>query len=330
MTKKTIAAVLILFALIGGGILLHKPKVAHNTINSPLRIAFVPWIGDGIYYVARDKGFFSKENIAVDLIEVSDQTTGRQLLQTGQIDALYLTPESVAVASDAGVPVTVVAAGDRSNGADGIIATQNIRTLADLKGKTVAFEFGSTSHFLLSYLLDTVHMSTNDMTVVNNVAPDAGAAFVAGKVDAAGTWEPWLSTANERAGGHLLASSKDAPILYDIPIFRTDVVRGRTADIRSFLRASFAAREWITTNQNEAQNIIAHDLHITNADAAEQMKGVYWLSYEENIKNITNGEYSIQNAVQKAGDLWYRLGITKSNLNANQIVDPTILQTLYQ
>src|SRR3989338_5831324 len=136
----------------------------------PLKISLVPWIGNGVYYIAQEKGFFANEKVTVEFVDVSDIATARQLLQTGQVDIAYsLTPDSIAVLNDAGVKVKIVAANDLSAGADGIIATKEIKTIEDLKGRKVAFEVGSTSHFLLSYLLNQKDLTTKDIVVFESI-----------------------------------------------------------------------------------------------------------------------------------------------------------------
>ena len=331
MKKFRVGILIILVAVVGFVVWYNaSQKVELPTTSQPLRIGLNPWIGDGVYYVAQDQGFFAKEKVAVEFVTVDDEATGRQLLQTGKIDILYLPANNVVVPAAAGVKVKVVAANDRSNGADGIVAVKNIQKIEDLKGKTVAFEVGSTSHFLLSYLLDKSGLTTKDMTVVNSIAPDAGAAFVAGKVDAAVTWEPWLSQASHRSGGDLLASSKDAAIVFDMPIFRAEIVEQRREEVKALLRATFAAREWINKYPTEAVKIIAKNFKISEADAMEQIKGVYWLSYQDNLAQLTTGEFSVQNSIQKAGDLWFKLGLIKTKVSANEIVDSSILKDLYK
>lgn len=326
-----IGILVVLIIVVGFLLWSSTPKTAQPTVSAPMRIGLNPWIGNGVYYVAQEKGFFAKEKIRVEFVNADDIATERQLLRTGQIDVAYsLTPESVAVFTDGGVKIKIVAANDLSFGADGVIATKDIKTIEDLKGKTVAFETGSTSHFLLSYLLSAKGLTTNDLTVINTIAPDAGAAFVAGKVDAAVTWEPWLSKADERGGGHLLASSREARIIYDMPIMRADVAEKRKGDVSAMLRAVFAAQAWIPEHQEEATQIIAKQLKISPQEASDQIKGVHWLSYQENIDTLTSGEYSVKHALQAAGDLWFKLGIIKTKLDAGALVDESFIKNLYR
>jgi NitT/TauT family transport system substrate-binding protein len=332
MKKTYIILAVIIIAVLGVSLTLfgisNAPKSQIST--EPIRIGVVPWIGHGLYYIAKEKGFFEKEQLNVEVVPVDDSGIGKQLIATNKIDALSFTPETVVLLADAGIPIKAIVMTDRSEGADGIIVSQGIQDIADLQGKTVAFEVGSSSHFLLSYLLDKKRLTTNDLTVVNTIAPDAGAAFVSGKVDAAVTWEPWLSKAGEREGGRLLATSKETPILPAILIFRSEVTQNRPEDIQAVLRALFAARQWILANQTEATAIIARSFGITEPEVAEQLPTFRWLSYEDNVSGFTEGEYSAQNLVQTAGDLWLKLGLIKNKIDAQELVDDSLIKNLYE
>ncbi len=330
--KKFQVGVLIILVAVVGFVLWYNAsqKFEALTTSQPLRIGLNPWIGNGIYYVAKEKGFFSAEKINVVLENFNDSGIGKQLLSADKIDLLPLTPETAIVLADAGVNMKIVGISDSSEGADGIIASGDIKTLSDLKGKIVAFEIGSPSHFFLSHLLDGEGMTTNDLTVVNVIAPDAGATFVAGKVDAAVTWEPWLSKANERPGGHLLISSKAMPVFPDYLIFREEVAQNRPQDVKAFLRAFFTAREWILKNQEESISIIAKNFKITEQEVKDQLPTFRWLSHQDNVSLFATQDSSSRTLLQSASNLWFKLGLIKTKINVDELVDTSLLKNLFQ
>jgi len=118
--------------------------------------------------------------------------------------------------------VRQVLALDDSHGGDGMVAKKEIKTIKDLKGKTVAAQLGGgASYFWLAYVLGQNGLKLSDLKLVDMKAGDAGSAFVAGKVDAAVTWEPWLSKARETPFGHVLLSSDRTPgIIVDSLAFK--------------------------------------------------------------------------------------------------------------
>ena len=161
---------------------------ASNTTLWSLNVGLNPWIGNSLFFVANDQGFFKKENLTVKFTKYNDGSVAKQLLASGNIDVIATTLETPVILANAGLPVQVVGILDTSEGADGIIATKDIQTVSDLKGKTIAYESASAAEFILYYVLKKNHMTLADVNPIDLPASDAGAAFVAGRVDAAVTW----------------------------------------------------------------------------------------------------------------------------------------------
>lgn len=297
--------------------------------NATLRVGLNPWIGNGLFYIAQEKGFFDREKITVELIKYNEGSVAKQLLGSNKIDMIPTTPETPLVLANAGIAIKVIGILNNSEGADGIVATQEIQTIKDLKDKNVAFETASSSHLLLSLLLQKNGLTLEDIHPTNLSSTDSGAAFIAGKVDAAVTWEPWLSNATKRKGGHILATSSDVALFPDFYIFRADTVKQKPEAIKAMLRALFAAVDFTNKYPDETQSIIAKNYGITKDMAKKQIKTLKWFGYQDNIRYFNQSTPS--NAfiiLQDASDLWFKLGIIQKQINAASIIDDTILKSL--
>ena len=95
----------------------------------------------------------------------------------------------------AGAPLTFYAREEGSPAAEAIIvpASSAIRTVADLKGKTIAVHRGSGSHFVLAAALKRVGLSFKDIKPAYLTPSDASAAFERGSVEAWSIWDPFLA-----------------------------------------------------------------------------------------------------------------------------------------
>lgn len=96
----------------------------------------------------------------------------------------------------ANAPLTYYARENPSPIAQAIIVPDSspIRSVADLKGKTVAVSKGSGSHFLLISALKSAGLTLKDIKPIYLEAPDGVAAFASGNVDAWAIWDPFLAT----------------------------------------------------------------------------------------------------------------------------------------
>jgi NitT/TauT family transport system substrate-binding protein len=105
----------------------------------PLRIGHLTWVGLGPLYVAKDKGLFAKEEVEVELIDMAIHEAMYAGLFAGQIDMIDATVDDMLPNFDPEQPYACVFTLTESLGADGIIARTDIRSIADLEGKVVAF-----------------------------------------------------------------------------------------------------------------------------------------------------------------------------------------------
>ena len=170
----------------------------------PVRVGHSTWVGNGPLYIARDKGYFAEEGVEFEDINIGDLKLRFAAAAAGEIDIILTTIDAMVLYLKNGDEYVLLTGADTSAGGDGIVATKDIKTIQDLKGKKVAFNEGSTSQFLLDVLLAENGMSEADVVPVNMDPGDAGAALIAGQVDAAVTWEPWLTKAKNSENAHIL------------------------------------------------------------------------------------------------------------------------------
>lgn len=230
----------------------------------PVRVAIDQFIGFAPIYVASDRGYFTQRGVSVEALPILDTAQRTASFASGRVDAICTTLDSLLLLASKGVDLVIVAAVDKSHGADGILAARTVRTATDLKGKTVAFQEGMPSHFLLLWYLLNNGLSPADIRAVNMNADDAGAAFTAGKVDAAVTWEPWLSRAKTDGKGKLLVSTADLPpVLVDVLAVRREVLTSRRAAVAALYSGWMDAIEYYKTSPDAALTIMSGGLKLS-------------------------------------------------------------------
>jgi len=84
-----------------------------------------------------------------------------------------------------------------------------IRTLAELKGKKVAFGKGSSAHNVTVKALAAAGLSFQDIVPTYLAPADATAAFNGGNIDAWVVWDPYYAIAEERYGARVIADTSD-------------------------------------------------------------------------------------------------------------------------
>ena len=223
-----------------------------------IKIAHSTWVGYGPLYIARDKGIFKKNGVDVELVLMEDPKERFPTLMADKIQMIASTVDTALLYLKKPNDFQYVVAIDDSNGGDGIVANKDIKTIADLKGKKVAVNEGSVSQFYLNVLLQKAGLKESDLQTVNMTAGDAGGAFVAKRVDAAVTWEPWLSKGKATEHGHLLVDSSTTPgLITDAIIVKTSWVKTHPKDVAAIVKSWNEAVAYYRANPDESIGIMA-------------------------------------------------------------------------
>ncbi|MAQ38450.1 NitT/TauT family transport system substrate-binding protein [Rhodobacter sp. 140A] len=293
---------------------------------APLRVGVPIWVGWMPFWVLDKKGLTAKHGLDLNLIEFPVQTDARQALASGNLDVCALNTADVVVV-DAEAPLAkVIALTNASNGADIVIA-RGVSTLADLKGKTVALEIGSVSHFFFASLLAKAGLSEKDVTITNMSAQDAGTAFAAGAIDVSVTWEPFASQ-GIAAGGTALATSVDTPdLIIDLISARSDVLETRADEVKRLLDAWFEALDFVGTNKDEAFAIMADHSGVSVAEFEGMWSGVKMYSRADNIAlmGAAGAPGAYVGAVDATSAFMLANDLVPSVVPAAEIIDPALL-----
>ncbi|MGI9449488.1 MAG: ABC transporter substrate-binding protein [Geminicoccaceae bacterium] len=291
-----------------------------------LRIGVPVWVGFGPLYIADEKGFFADEGVDVHLIKFDEGAA--EALFNEQIDALVQDFSTTVVEQPADERVMhYVFAIDDSAGGDGIVATQDIQSIADLKGKAVAFDDDTVSEFYLNVLLSEVGLSAADIEIVSLDAQDAAEAFMLQEVDAVVTWEPSLTAAKNTEHGHLLADSSSHPgLIVDGLLALPNVFETRREEFKAVARAWDRAVDFVEAHQGEAIEIMARNVGGWLEDPAEfaaAMEGVRFYGKTRNQEYFGTAESpgEIYKTMQHAIDIWSELGqLQKSDLVPTDLI----------
>lgn len=301
---------------------------AYGQQRHTLVAGLVTWIGYGPFFIAQEKGFFDAEGITVNIRVMDGPGEREAAFASGQIDLFPNTPDAFTIFAAQGTAGKMVMPLDESRGADGLIARSSIKSISDLKGKTIGFQSGITSHFFLLYELDKVGLRAKDVIQQNMEAGDAGAAFLAKRLDAAVTWEPWLSKARQDPDSRVLATSAETPgLLVSSMMLKPRLLSARRADVLAFMRAWYKAVDFLNSNPEESRNIIGKAFALKDDEVGEQLQTVHLLTLQEAkaYYGRTGALGPVAQSFDKAVELYSRERVIKKRPNMEELIDPTLL-----
>lgn len=296
------------------------------------RFAVATWVNHGPFYLAKEKGFYENYGLKVDIQKIDDIVAQKLALQAGKLDGTISSVDFFATAAAEGVKAKTIMKLGAGDGADAIVAGENIKSVAELKGKTIAVEQGGPDHFLLLFVLEENGMTSKDVKPVYMTTGDAGAAYVAGAVDACVVWEPWVSNAISKRKSNILATSRDrSGVLVDTFVVRNDVLESRKADVVAFIKGWFEAIEYWKAHPDESNQIMAKGLGISVDDFVAMLGGVKLSDYQDNLAYFGTEQHPGQywQVFAAANQIYQHEGIITTPANPKSATDISLLFNLY-
>jgi sulfonate transport system substrate-binding protein len=149
-----------------------------------------------------------------------------EAINVGSLDFGYVGDAPPIFAQAANARIRYAAAVKQGGGTQAIVVRKEspIKSLADLKGKRIAFGKGSSAHNLLVATLEKAGLTWSDIEPIPLAPADATAAFAQGAVDAWAIWDPYLALAELKGDARVLVFAKDIHQPNAFVIVRADFV----------------------------------------------------------------------------------------------------------
>ena len=239
----------------------------------PYRVGYNNWIGFISFFIAQERGDFKKAGLNVVGSSFDAPGAGLVPLLSGSLDAHLTTLDAVIMAADkAPGQLKIVGLVDTSKGADAVIGSAKLKSTADLKGKKIGVTLGECGHILLSKALASAGLKETDATLVNMSPDAAGTALKAGQIDAAVTWEPWI-TQLIGDGGHAIYTTEKTPnLLLDCVAVTTGGMKSKAAETKIFLAVMDEVTKFVLAEPAKAAVIAAPLFELPAAEIEGMLK----------------------------------------------------------
>ena len=300
--------------------------IASGAQAGTLSIGHTTWVGYGTLYLAKDLGYFKENGLTVELPTIEESSMYMAAQASGQLSGSASTIDEI-LKYRPQFCFKAVAALDDSHGGDGVLVSKGINSLQDLKGKAVAVNEGSVSQFWLSYLLKNAGMKMSDLTIQNMTADDAATAFISGRVPAAVTWEPHLSTVRSKQQGKVLVDSSTTPgVIVDVVALSCDVIEKQPEDVKALVAGLYKAVQYTHDHPKEAYAIMAKGVGGYLADPVElaaAAKGVrfYDQVMSENLLGTDGSIGDAANVIKLANESATELQGKSFNVSYADLID---------
>lgn len=255
--------------------------------------------------VAYELGYFDEEFAAIGAsytwTEFASGPLVNEAVAAGEGDVGFMADLPAIIARSSGQDIQVVSGvstGERSLAV--LVRTDSeIQKVEDLKGKQIAYAFGSYAQHLLSLVLDLGGLTFDDIESINLGAADSPTALANGDVDAIVIWEQFITKLTEEGTARVLIDGtgikKSNMVLYAVKSFAEE----NPELIKAFIKATDRGAKYIESNPADAAKILAVRYNVTE-DEMIKIFGNFNFSVsltEDDIKEIT----TVANYAYEAG-----------------------------
>ncbi len=307
-------------------------STAPSALPSPeagtFRMGTEPWLGYGPWWIADSKGLFTKNGVTATVTNFDTDDAINAALVSSQLDGANIATHTALRLISEGTPITIVLLLDQSNAADAILAGPSITSVADMRGKKVAYEEGTTSDILLRYALSQNGMTIDDIVKVPTPASDAGVVVIAKRVDVAVTYEPYLTGALQKDPTyHLVYEAADKPgLIGDVFVVRNDYLASHPGQIDALIKAWGDAVDYYRSSTSDSQGIIEKAVGANPGDLKTAFDGVQLYSLSEAKDLMTGGGYLATLAEVKK--IATDAGIIAKPVDETKVMDTTFLSAV--
>lgn len=310
-----------------------SPQAANNTTSNTasaqLAVSTNPWSGYSGHHVAVKKEFYKQAGLTVNDTLFQSNTEQITAFLSGKTDLAWLTAGDVIQMAGKDPNLKIIFLCDYSNGSDGILG-RGIKTAADLKGKTLAREDVLFEKVLLRAYLEKGGLTEKDLTIKDIPAPDAATAFSAKRVDAAVTYEPFLTKAAKEGGGEIIFSSKGTNLIADVLVTRQNIIANRRADLITFLKAANQGITLLKSGDADAIAAAANRLGIKPEELRDQLTGITLFDIAGN-KTIGFNPENPNNAIKSfelVSKAAYDFKVVPQPLDVKALYDDSLVKSL--
>ncbi|MFI7697500.1 ABC transporter substrate-binding protein [Nonomuraea sp. NPDC049480] len=289
---------------------------ANGLEKTTIKVGAIPIPDSVSLYVAINKGYFKQEGLTVQPEVITGGAAAMPKLMSGALDATLQNYVSGLVAFSAGQKIKLVA--EASQGAPNTFVLMvpkdsPIKTVADLKGKTVAVNtFNNIGTLAVETQLKVAGLTKADVKYKEIPFPDMTNALNTGLADAGWMVEPFITTSQSTVGFRKLADTMTGQT-ENFPIsgwsVTEDWAKKNPKTLAAFQRAIAKALKDLSTDRKELEVTLPKYTKIDAKTASV-------------ITPLTYPTELTANRLQKVADLLLEYEYIKSAIDVKSIIVP--------
>jgi NitT/TauT family transport system substrate-binding protein len=236
----------------------------------------------------------------IELVLIDDPVKMRDAYATGDVQIGWATLDMVPLfmdgferAGDSRVKPRIFQQVDWSNGGDGIVVRENIKTVGDLRGKTITLAQNSPSQYFALNMLVAGGVQPSEVNWKYTAdAFQAAAAFNSDKgISAAVSWAPDIYNLADIKGNRMLVTTQTAnKLIADVWFARADFAKDNPGMIEAIVRGIFDGMEDMKKDEHKQRcaKLMAKGYSIPETETIKMFGDAHNTNWAENYQFFMN------------------------------------------
>lgn len=240
--------------------------------------------------ILTQENYFSNIGVKVNAVTYSAGTDINNAIVSGDVDVASFGSSPIALGIANGIDYKVIYAPYIQGGnieALVVKKDQKISSVADLKGKTIAAPFGTTSHYALLSALKLAGLSPEDVKLLDMGGQDIVAAWTRGDIDAAYIWSPALDECLK--DGNIIINdgqlAEQGVLIPELGVAKTEFAKKYPTLVSQYVKTLIDVYGLVQDNPEKAAQDVAAWEGITEESAKGQVADNLWVSGEDQLTN---------------------------------------------
>jgi NitT/TauT family transport system substrate-binding protein len=285
-------------------------------------------VGDQNYYNIRASveasGVLQGAPYSVDWKHFQAAAPLAEALNTGALDLGFLGDSGFLFLAAKQAPVKLIGVSRQNPDTIALLVPKDspVKTIADLKGKKVAYWPGAWSQQLTLRALEQADLPDNYVDFIKLMPIDAAAALPQGSIDAFPVWEPYISQQILFSGARPILTAKNLMPGLSAIAASTPSIDSKREAIADFLGRLKKARAWVDSHTDEYADLWAKKANLDHNVSR------HWLRQA----HMTVGPVDQQATadLQSTADFLFKVKALPAALATAPIIDSSFQQALAQ
>ena len=280
------------------------------------------------------------KDFKLELVLIDDPVAMRDAYAAGNLHVGWATLDMVplfleGLRKDSRVMPRIYQQVDWSNGGDGIVVRDTVKTMSDLRGKTIVLAQNSPSHFFVLNALINAGVQPAELEFkFTQDAFQAAAAFNADKrLAGVVSWAPDIYNLEKVKGNRMMVTTSTAnKLIADVWFARADFAKDNPDIMEGLVRGIFDAMQELKTQdaKQKVAKLMAAGYSIPESDALGMLGDAHSTNYAENRDFFMNqnNPTSFERTWNTAYFLYKKINVVTQQTPFDQVMDFSVLQKL--